>query len=213
MRRGYGEGYKGEGAPSRFPASVKTTIDKYGDWVINSIMVKRHGIPHYIQQALNALATPPYDKMFHLAIVVDLRNPSGGAVNIQIDKHATIYVGRPKERKADDERIRVATPNPPTTLHEFLEKGLESMGPERFFRYSAFTTNCQDFVSGLLTANNVNDANVNDFVLQDTTSILEQLPDWVEPVTQAITDTQAEVDMLGTGSPIRYAHLGRDWFG
>ena len=196
------------GAPLRYPASVQASIDKYGDYVINKVMVKRHGIPHFIQEAAKALSTTPFDKLYHLGLLVDLRNSPNPPVTLQIDKNATVYVGKPKDRKSDDERIVVATPNPPTTLREFLDRGLEAMGADRFFRYSAFQHNCQDFVSGLLQANNISSPDVQDFVLQDVSSLLEEMPDWVEPVTQAITDTQAQVEMVGNGNVCMRAIAG-----
>jgi len=190
---------------TKFPASARATIEKYGDYWINGIVVKRHAIPSHIHNAVEALSKiqgttlPPYDKLFHLGMVLDLRHPPDQPVSIQVDKNATIYVGKPKERRSDDERIQVPTPTPPVTLYEFLNKGLEYMGNERFFKYSAFSTNCQNFVKGMLEANGVNTQEANDFVLQDTRAILAELPDWVEPVVQRVTDTAAQIEELAGG--------------
>ena len=189
-----------------YPPSSRKAIETYGNYVINGIIVKRHAISSMIHHAVNFLSlissgkAPPYDKLFHLALVLDLRQPTGGEpASVQVDKDATVYVGITRERHEDDERIRVNTPSPPTTLRQFLDRGLAAIGPEAFFRYDVFYANCQHFVEALLQANGVNSPDVKQFVRQDTASILKQLPEWTHPVAKGISDVKEFVNVLTEG--------------
>ena len=86
------------------------------------------------------------------------------------------------------------------SLNEFLQKGLASVGPERYFIYDSKTQNCQYFIQWNLRANGLWSDTVSKFVMQDAASIYKNLG-LLEKVNRHITDFAGKADraLFGAG--------------
>ena len=61
------------------------------------------------------------------------------------------------------------------------------MGDNKFYTYSSFTNNCQDWVYSLLKSNNLLTPEIEKFVKQDTGELLKALPEYAETIANATT--------------------------
>jgi hypothetical protein len=70
---------------------------------------------------------------------------------------------------------------------DFMRKAQEAKG-DAFFHYDAFNNNCQIFIDGILTANGVNTPEVQQFVMQDVSELLSDLPEYIQPFARLTTN-------------------------
>ena len=81
-------------------------------------------------------------------------------------------------------------------LNDFLQKGLASVGPEKYFIYDSKSQNCQYFIKWNLSANGLWNDTINKFVMQDAYKNLG----FVEKAVKGLTDTAGIVDHMLRGS-------------
>jgi hypothetical protein len=196
-----------------FSPSARAMVEKYGNGLISSIIVRRVPIQTALHTAFElvtlgrwskARAEENQDKLFHLGIVLQLRLPDVAPKWILVEKNEVVNVGEPKGRNDDTEDQRCQVPKD-TTLHEFLEKAIQSVGDERFFKYDPFKNNCQDFVALCLRANGVYSPDVEAFVKQPIDSLLSRLPSWTGAVAKGITDLGGIVNVVAEGAGKSFA--------
>jgi len=87
----------------------------------------------------------------------------------------------------------------PRVLNDFLQKGLASVGPEKYFIYDSKTQNCQYFIKWNLSANGLWSDTINKFVMQDAVAIYKNLG-FVEKAVKGLTDTAGIIDHVLRGS-------------
>jgi hypothetical protein len=73
------------------------------------------------------------------------------------------------------------------TIAEFLEKGRRQM-KEAFYTYDAFRSNCQDWVSNMVSANGLLDAEGRRWIKQDIDQLIKELPALTKIAAVKITD-------------------------
>jgi hypothetical protein len=78
------------------------------------------------------------------------------------------------------------------TIAEFLEKGRRQMG-EKFYTYNAFTSNCQDWVANMVSANGLLDAEARKWVKQDIDKLIKELPTLTKWGAEKLTDVARNV--------------------
>ena len=78
-------------------------------------------------------------------------------------------------------------------MNEFLQKGVNSVGVEKYFIYDSAKSNCQYWIQFNLKANNLWSSSVEKFTMQDTTSIYKNLG-VLEAVNKGITDAAGIAD-------------------
>ena len=61
--------------------------------------------------------------------------------------------------------------NQSLSINQFINNGIQYMGEQKFFSYSSYDNNCQDFALSLLYANGVDDNGLISFIKQDISSI------------------------------------------
>lgn len=196
-----------------FSPSARDMIAKYGNGLISSVIVRRVPIQSALHTAFElvtlgkwskARAEENQDKLFHLGVVLQLRQPGLAPKWILVEKNEVVNVGEPKGRTTETEDQRCQVPKD-TTLSEFLEKSIKSVGDERFFKYDPFKNNCQDFVALCLRANGVYTPDVEAFVKQPIDSLLSRLPSWTGAVAKGITDLGGIVNVATEGAGKSFA--------
>ena len=190
--------------PNRLPGNSEKIFNKYkGDKVI-SIEVRREPLQSAISKVANWISKGEYDKKlkelgydkaFHLYMLVRL---SSGK-QLLIEKNERINITDNASKGIDSESITISLGGYSPTLDQFLNKAREQMGDHKFFQYNARDNNCQDFLLGILQANELLDPEVTKFIKQDSKSIFESLPGWASSVAQFITDTSGKVNQVING--------------
>jgi len=154
-----------------YPPGVRDIISKYGSQNITSLQVARAPVPKAITTALNVasggtfdagMKSQPYDKLFHLFMYLTLQS----GTKILFEKNAQINSSVNPSLPPNTETKDVPL-NQNLTMNQFLENGKKQMG-KSFFPYDPHYNNCQDFILGVLTSNNLITPEVRDFIKQDT---------------------------------------------
>ena len=193
-----------------FSPSARKVIEKYGAWLIDVLVIRRVPIQSALHTAFqlitlgrwnSALAEENKDKLFHLGIMVSVKKDNQQQYII-IEKNEVVNVA-PTSPSIQGQEILNGNVPPNTTLAEFLEKGVSSVGDVRFFKYDPFTNNCQDFVGLLLSANGVYSEQARDFTKQNIDDLVVKLPNWTHAVAKGITDLGgiANVALEGGAKP------------
>jgi len=165
-----------------FTTKVQNILKKVGNNQINSIVVCRTPVNSMVTQALRVASFNqlPYEKLFHLFIVIN--------GNILLEKNSVINMDIISGIENGTENLSSPIPQN-TTITEFIERGLHNVGNDKFFTYSSYDNNCQYFILNLLHSNGINDDNLNNFIKQNTESIFE-----TNPVLRKLTNNVTDID-------------------
>jgi len=184
------------------------TIKDYGDWKIFKLHIYRKPIDSVLEKVLNLISLgkfkkgmieSEYDKMFHLGLFAIIGNEKGQFVNILIQKNAVIEISKTSFNISSyGENIPIVI-NKPLTVNQLLEKGQKELG-DKYFKYDAFTNNCQMFIKALLSGSNLYNDKLNNFVYQSLDIILKNLPNSTPKIAKMITNLGGLTDkLLGNG--------------
>jgi hypothetical protein len=164
---------------NNYSSKVIDIIKENGDNMITKMTLKRRPISNLFEKALNYSTfgefekANPYDKLFHLAVVLELDNGK----SYTLEKNATISMAEP-ENKPDTEYKEVNYPtNSIISLNSLLEKTRKRMG-----RLNVFD------------ANNLGGSDEREFIKQDTRKIFNSSPKYLKPMAKFITDMGGRVD-------------------
>lgn len=203
-----------KGIREGYSPKARSYLEKYGNYIVTNIFVRRKPIVRIIDKFLNfisfgkldeAKSKLKYDDLFHLSMVMALRPPdrpsgSGGVVYIRVEKNEVINIDDMSYREVISQPyIQFGVPLG-YTFRGMMDAAQKSKGPD-FFKYDAFNNNCQIFVAGILQASGLLTERLKAFILQDTESILKQLPSYVKPFARGVTDigALANVALEGQG--------------
>jgi len=181
------------GRKDDFPPKVRSILEKYGDARISFITINRTPVPSLITGILKAVSNVPYDKLFHLFLT--LHTDKG---NLLIEKNDVINMEVNPKNRPETESMGIPSIFP-ITLNDLIDETKSSMG-DKFFRYSAYDTNCQHFVLALLKSCRITDSKYTSFVKQDTASIFKTNPA-LRRFANTVTDIagRADVALHGVG--------------
>jgi hypothetical protein len=206
-----------KGIRQGFQPKARSILEKYGDYIITNIFIRRKPIFAILDKVLNFLslgkwseakAKYGYDSLFHLSMVFCVRPPdkpsgSGGAVYIKVEKNEVPDVEVYNYRQVIEQPyIQFGVPCC-MTLNQVMNNAQNFMGP-KFYTYDAFQNNCQVFIQSILKASGLLTERLNEFIMQDTEGILKQLPSYIQPISRKITDIAglANVALEGQGKVI-----------
>lgn len=180
----------------KYPPSARRTISKYSNWVIDDMTIRRDPIQSFINTAFNLLTLGKwdevkrkynYDKLFHLGLILKLKNPNTGEiVPIIVEKNEVINIGPIKKLDKDTQTLELPKPSLTISLLTFLNNAEQNM--PNYFMYDAFVNNCQDFILGLLKYNDLLTDEARVFIKQPVDKLLVDLPSYIKPVAKNITD-------------------------
>jgi hypothetical protein len=180
----------------KYPPSARRTITKYKDWIIDELTIRRDPIQSFINTAFNLLTLGKwdevkkkynYDKLFHLGLVLNLRNPNTGeVVPIIAEKNEVINISPAKKMDKDTQTFKLPKPQLEITLGTLLANAEQNM--PNYFLYDAFVNNCQDYILGLLKFSDLLTEPARVFIKQPVDKLLVDLPSYIKPVAKRITD-------------------------
>jgi hypothetical protein len=182
---------------------VRQFLQGYGDKEISHLDVCRRPLGKTYNSALQGVRTVsdmgklPYDKVFHLFFIVSFSD----GTHWRFEKNESINVVKYTESDTD-EKVNVPIDRG-LTLNSMVKNTIDKVGAKRFFHYSAFSTNCQMWVYDMLTANDLEDDDLRQFIIQDVSDLV---PSWGKKIAQWATDTKNRIDTVreGEGFKSRY---------
>lgn len=175
-------------------------IAKYGDKEITSMQIRRTPIAKVLDNVLNLISLGKWnkakkeqkiDELFHLALIVVIDEKQ-----VVIEKNAAIDLSTNFKTTAETQVQPVPMGDKKFTLNDMLEKTRKTVGDQRYFAYDPFTNNCQYFIRYLLQSVGLYTDAAKNFLFQDMTGIIKQLPSYVNKVATAVTKTGAVVEKL-----------------
>jgi hypothetical protein len=191
-----------KGKREGYSPKVRAYLAANGHRTIKGLTIRRDPIRGMLHAAINAITLGrwaearkkyAYDKVFHLGLEVQL---DGGPTTI-VEKNEVINVGVSKSISEDTERMVLNDPGT-LTLQQLLDNTQKLMGP-RYFTYSAFENNCQDFIVAILRANNLWTAARDRFTRQPLEGVVRELPSYTKWIANAATDAAALADVAIQG--------------
>jgi len=152
------------------PQNVKNALSKIGNNIITSARCGRTPVQAVIQGALKAVATVPYDNLFHLFIELTLDNGQKWILE-KIER-----INLVKEDRSKKQGVEFTSSFPVNkSMNELFQNTKNKMG-DRFLPYQSASNNCQVFIMGVLDGNGLNNSERSSFVKQDTKSIFSNNP-------------------------------------
>jgi len=185
-----------------YSPKVRKILQKVGNDIIDSIEIGRTPVPSLLTNALNILSfgefqkkfgNAPFDTLFHLFMII--RTTKGE--RFMIEKNGTINAALKYKIPPNTELKKADGIHQNVSINDFLLKGLQRAGKDRYFRYSARDANCQDFIVNLLQANHIG-GDIISFVKQDTKQLFEGLPR-LRKIANTVTDAAAVADRVIEG--------------
>jgi len=180
------------------------TINLYDNMPIRTIQLMRTPIMGVISKFINVISLGAfeklkkkykYDDMFHLAMICNI-----GDNNIVVEKNEVVNISKNYKSTSKTEILNIKL-NKPITIKQLFDNTLNKVGKERFFKYSGLEFNCQRFILDILESNNLSNPTIKNWVYQDVSSFKKEMPKFVEPAMNAITDLGARTNaMIGKGS-------------
>jgi hypothetical protein len=196
------------GAKLDFSNKIKKILKKYGNQKIRTISIGRRPINSKVETAFNIISLGKwsklksqfnYDTLFHLFLVLNLDD--GTVISFEKNSIVSMNENDPRCSMKNVECLELSYPTDSITLDELVKKPLERIGKERYFVYDPFKQNCQAFISLVLNTFGLLTPKVKEFVYQDISEIVKNLPFYVRYVGKAITDIDATISKVsGAGN-------------
>jgi len=186
-----------------YPPKVRDLIKKYGNKRITKITIDRTPVPDVLTGALNAVSFGafskrfkrlPYDELFHLRL--DLTFDDGSRLAVEKNEVINMYEN-PKKLKGSEQKEIISIP-PELTLNKMLEEGQKLQG-KKWFRYSAYNNNCQDFIIALVNGSNIGDQQDREFIKQNTESLFKG-DSFLRKFANTVTDIGGKVNEITQGT-------------
>lgn len=190
------------GVRDDYPPNVKRWIKDHGDEKIVSITVVREPINSMINKALNWISLGSweqnkrqlgFDQLFHLFAIIKFEKGE----DARIEKNHVIEMFKNNNNSyPNSEKISV-NPNG-KTLSQLLENAYKK-GGSALFKYNAGNSNCQNFLTTLLSASGLLTSSASSFINQDAKSLIEKLHPVVRKAIDTVTDIADRGDSLLNG--------------
>jgi len=118
-----------EGPREGYSPPALAMLNKYKDWRVSTLTVRRDPIGPALNHVLNLVSLGSwnrarsqfgFDTLFHLGLVIGLRSPDGKEhTEVLAEKNEVIKVSHPKALLPTSQILRVPAPVPPMTLEAF----------------------------------------------------------------------------------------------
>jgi len=187
----YGEGFFFRDV-GKLPPQARKLLEQVGEEKISSIKLFRKPISlSSFAKFIGALKGTPYDKLFHLGMVINGK--------YLLDKQEVIHFERKGVPSGSEVETQDVSVDKDITISELLEKTRKRMGDADFSNYSSRKNNCQDFMMNVLSANGLSSPIYTKFIKQDTESVFKNLPSYAEKISDFVTGAQALVERQISG--------------
>jgi hypothetical protein len=188
---------------SDYPHDQKKLIEQFGSMTVRHIRIGRTPLPSLITGALNVVTLgafskmmkkSPYDKLYHLFIILTLDNGK----TMLVEKNEAIHLAlNPPAMPRNTSWLDVNTIPSTLTFHLLMENTKKAMG-NLFFPYDPTKNNCQDFIIAIFKSNNMLTQDVMAFVKQDVASLFKNFEN-TKALMNAVTTLGSKVDILKKG--------------
>ena len=181
-----------------FSNKIKKILKQYGNENIVSIRVGRRPINKLVEKAFNIISIGKwnelrqqyyYDKLFHLFLIITLQD--GTKLSLEKNDIVNMNVNDSRCSESNVDCIELEYPQNSMTVNDLVKKPLDRIGKNNYFVYDPFKLNCQIFIKSVLETFGLYSNNVNDFVYQDLSDIIKNLPFYVKWTAKATTDISA----------------------
>jgi len=169
---------------SNYPVSVKNTLSRYGNNKITKMILARKPLSTAMNMSLdvfsgfkymNKLKKSPYDKLFHLSVILVLDNRK----QLIFEKVETMslkeFSGNPFNQKGT-ETLEITNIPPDLKVLNLVENTRKLMGDNKFFTYNSSSNNCQNFLVNMVRANIPSYEPYVNFIKQDTEFVFKNNP-------------------------------------
>jgi hypothetical protein len=185
----------------KLPRNSAQVLKYNGDIPISYIEIKRSPISRAINLLLNIISkgefekykrSVNYDDYYHLRMICYLQNGK----RILVEKNQNINISTTIREEDKTETIRVSSYKPNTlTLNMMFQNADKKINSDRLYRYS-IKNNCQQFINDLLNSSNINNSEVNKFIMQDIGNLIPKLPEYTKFISQLSTDIAGYTDKI-----------------
>ncbi len=175
-------------------------LDKHGNEKITAIRIYRMPLSNVLTSLFNVVTfgqfserqkTTEYDKLFHLRM--DIKLSSGKMVSFEKTDQVNIKMNQSVEKGSETLEAHTI---PDITFAELVENTRKYMGNDGFLRYSAKNNNCQDFLMGIIKANQFNTPELETFTKQDTKVLFDG---YLRKLSHTATDLAGRATVLMEG--------------
>jgi len=137
------------------------------------------------------------DRFFHIGIIATLE---GGQL-LLIEKNSVINIEPIDSIDPKSEIMDVDLKGKDLTLNELLDKGYAlTTNKDEWWLYNAFSWNCQAFISLILRGVGIMTDKLKNFLYQELSKVLKQLPNASQKLIKGTTDLSATFDkLIGNG--------------
>ncbi len=176
-----------------FTPTTKRFLDENGNKMVQTITLCKSPVQGFVGTALDLITAGRmselmkqfgYDEMFHVYALLHMQNGE----TFFLEKNQTILAGVATGEYLTPKESIESPAFEPMELNDMIEKTRALMGPENFFDYKGYSTNCQDFLLNFLKANGLDSQVTHDFLFQDAKAIFDNLPDFYKTIVKAATD-------------------------
>jgi len=213
------------GVRYNYSPQIRKLLDQVGNLTIKNITIYRSPVQSFVKKFMNLISFGAFasklkelgfDEIFHLYIRVDLNNPNtpNGITSLRIEKNHVINITLWNPSKDEvSNKMNLIMPNDfwnsigGLSLRQFLLNAQNAMG-QNYFKYDAFTNNCQVFIYQLLQQNKILDINpqAKQFIFQDVATLSNELKG-TSTISSALTNIASIGDTLIYGQGL-FNNLG-----
>jgi hypothetical protein len=227
----FGQSIKNAISINDFSVKTKANLDKFGDYTINYIQIRRVPVSSTLELVLQGVSGGEwerlkkkygFDSFFHLSMVVGLRGAKDITLNtgkklkvakqLAIEKLEVVSVNENVIAGEGMQTQDVPLAGKSFTINDMFRKARDKVGDATFFAYSALgKNNCQDFIALLLDVEGLYRAEEKAFVYQNISQLVEELPAFTKGFAQTVTDLGALVNKAtGIGGSKTHRELLED---
>lgn len=158
---------------NNYSASVQNALDKYENDIIHSLTIVRTPLAKAVDtiinigsfgKSANVKSKHDYDNLFHLNVLINDR--------YTLEKNEIINFTKQDTRTKTSESLIVNQIPSGLSIKMLLSNTKQLQGP-KYYRYSASSNNCQDFIKAMFVSNGITDDRYIEFIKQDTEAIFK----------------------------------------
>ena len=150
--------------------------------------------------ASNFLKKTPYDKLFHLGLLINDKLLFHKQENFSLERIPSGF------KKTKGIEYSPVSDFGDITIKTLFRRTRDKMGDKKFYGYDALKNNCQDFI--LAALDSVGAKYDKEFVKQDLEELANDIPEWKQKIGVALTDVaRGAKKVIGGGrKPVRNRH-------
>jgi hypothetical protein len=191
-----------------YPPKVRDLLRTTQHIFIKSITIKKSPVPALITGALSVFTLGKFgkrversfDELFHLYLDITLENDE----RYLLEKNEVINMEKNPTNRNNTESKQVSQ-LPHISINDLLANAKRSIGPAKFYGYSAYNNNCQDFIVNLFKHSNIGNEEDIKFIKQDTKQLFTNMPA-LRKFSNIVTDLGASVNVITTGKGVTEIH-------